>query len=71
MKCGFCGYDFDPSEAESACGGCPLAKGCHLMRCPRCGYEMPPEAKLIGWLRSLKAQLQVHEIKDAKESIKK
>lgn len=70
MKCGFCGYDFDPSEAESACGGCPLVKGCHLVRCPRCSYEMPPEAKLISWLRSLKAQLQVHEIKDAKESIK-
>jgi hypothetical protein len=70
MKCGFCGYDFDPSEAETACGNCPLVKGCHLVRCPRCNYEMPPEAKLISWLRSLKAQLQVHEIKDAKESIK-
>lgn len=70
MKCGFCGYDFDPSEAEIACGGCPLVKGCHLVRCPCCSYEMPPEAKLIGWLRSLKAQLQVQEIKDVKESTK-
>lgn len=54
MRCGFCGGDFDPNEAGTACNGCPLVKGCHLVRCPRCGYEMPPEAKLLTWLRSLK-----------------
>lgn len=54
MKCGFCGYEFDPAQANSACGRCPLVKGCHLVRCPRCGYEMPPEAKLIRWLSGLK-----------------
>jgi hypothetical protein len=70
MKCGFCGYDFDPSEAGTACGNCPLVKGCHLVRCPRCNYEMPPEAKLISWLRGLKARTQAREIKDPKESVK-
>jgi hypothetical protein len=54
MKCGFCGYEFDPADAESACAGCPLVGDCHLIRCPRCGYEMPPEAKLVGWLRRLR-----------------
>ncbi len=54
MKCGFCGYEFGPEEAGTACGSCPLVKGCHLVRCPRCGYEMPPEAKLITLLRNLK-----------------
>lgn len=54
MKCGFCGGEFNPAEAETACGSCPLVKGCHLVRCPRCGYEMPPEAKLITLLRNLK-----------------
>ena len=54
MKCGFCGGEFNPGEAETACGSCPLVKGCHLVRCPRCGYEMPPEAKLITLLRNLK-----------------
>lgn len=54
MKCGFCGGEFNPKEAETACGSCPLVKGCHLVRCPRCGYEMPPEAKLITLLRNLK-----------------
>ncbi|HJW88999.1 MAG TPA: hypothetical protein VJ436_00010 [Anaerolineales bacterium] len=38
-----------------ACLGCPVTRGCHLVRCPRCGYEMPPEARLVGWLRRLKA----------------
>jgi len=70
MKCGFCRYEFDISEAETACGNCPLVKGCHLVRCPRCGYEMPPEARLISWLRRLKVKLQTHEIKDSKESTK-
>lgn len=54
MKCSFCGCEFDPSEAGTACGNCPLVKGCHLVRCPRCGYEMPPEAKLFALLRKLK-----------------
>jgi rubredoxin len=51
VKCSFCGYEFDPADGTSACGGCPLVKGCHLLRCPRCGYEMPPEAKLLRWWR--------------------
>ncbi len=53
MECGFCGYRFDPEAAVVACNGCPLVKGCHLVRCPRCGYEMPPESKLLAWLRQL------------------
>jgi hypothetical protein len=58
MRCGFCGYDLDPNEAESACKSCPLGQGCHLVRCPRCGYEMPPEARLVKWMRSLQRSLR-------------
>lgn len=54
MKCGFCGCQFDLAEASAACTGCPLMRNCHLIRCPRCGYEMPPEAKFAGWLRRLR-----------------
>ncbi|MDH5508451.1 MAG: ferrous iron transport protein A, partial [Anaerolineae bacterium] len=32
----------------------PISSGCGLIRCPRCGYEMPPEAKLFGWLRGIR-----------------
>ncbi len=54
MKCGMCGYEFDAAQAETACGGCPLVRGCKLVRCPRCGYEMPPEAALVRWVRRVR-----------------
>jgi hypothetical protein len=62
MRCGFCGYDFDPERAESACTSCPVAKGCHLVRCPRCGYEMPPEARLVRWLRKLRQRAKTRSV---------
>jgi hypothetical protein len=55
-RCDFCGHRFELDEAESACTSCPLSGGCHLIRCPRCGYEMPPESKLVGWARRLSAK---------------
>ena len=59
MRCSFCGHEFDASDAQASCGSCPMAGGCHLVRCPRCGYEMPPEAKLVRWLRELRARVRV------------
>jgi hypothetical protein len=54
VKCGFCGHEFNPDHAQTACTACPLARGCHLVCCPQCGYQMPPEAKLVRWLRRLR-----------------
>lgn len=66
MTCGFCGLVFDASAAEVACVGCPLAGGCHLVRCPRCGYEMPPESPVVNWVRRqvnrVRRQKRVEEI---------
>ncbi|MCL4560768.1 MAG: hypothetical protein M1281_09155 [Chloroflexi bacterium] len=53
VHCDFCGYDFDPGCAEQSCQGCPLVKTCGKVICPRCGYEMLPEAKLVVWVREL------------------
>ena len=53
MKCDMCGLEFDQTEAPSACAHCPMVRRCKLLRCPRCGYEMLPEPKLVGWLRKL------------------
>ena len=61
MRCGFCGHEFDASDAQSSCAACPVAGGCHMVRCPRCGYEMPPEAKLIRWLRTLRERFMQHK----------
>jgi len=43
MKCALCGRSFKESEVLRACRGCPLARGCRLIRCPYCGYENMPE----------------------------
>ncbi len=50
MKCSLCGFKFSQDEVETICKGCPLAKGCKLVRCPNCGYETPITPK---WLRRL------------------
>jgi Fe2+ transport system protein FeoA len=39
IVCLVCGYRFDPAE-RSACGSCPLSKGCAFVCCPACGYGM-------------------------------
>ena len=57
MRCGMCGLEFRPEEGEQACGGCPLVRNCGLVRCPRCGYEMPPEPKLFEWWHKLSLKL--------------
>lgn len=66
MKCGFCGSFFDPQEAETLCSGCPVVRDCHLIRCPRCGYETPPEPKLLRWLRSFRQRRDPKTIPPAK-----
>ena len=58
-RCDFCGFEFDPAcSTEGGCNGCPLKSNCVHITCPRCGYEMLPEAKLIGWLRKVNDKLK-------------
>ncbi len=51
MKCPLCGMEFNPEHAQKACAGCPLAKGCNLVKCPNCGYEVPKEPEFIKKLK--------------------
>ena len=53
MRCDFCGFEFEEACVSSGCSSCPLVKNCAKIVCPRCGYEILPEAKLIGWARKL------------------
>jgi Fe2+ transport system protein FeoA len=39
LTCPMCGHRFDPHD-HAACGSCPLQRGCQLVCCPNCGYEM-------------------------------
>ncbi len=41
-RCGLCGRAFEPEDARQACRGCPMSRWCGMIKCPHCGYEMPP-----------------------------
>ena len=42
MKCSFCGYEFNETNA-TGCESCPLQTNCGKIKCPHCGFEMPRE----------------------------
>ncbi|MBI4353434.1 MAG: ferrous iron transport protein A [Candidatus Omnitrophica bacterium] len=48
MKCSLCGWEFGEQEAGQACGKCWMQKGCELVRCPQCGFEMVLERAVRG-----------------------
>jgi len=39
ISCPMCGHSFDPGK-HPTCEGCPIQKGCSLVCCPKCGFEM-------------------------------
>jgi len=53
VTCGLCGHRFAPSRETMACARCPMARGCAVLCCPRCGYEFVTESRLVNWLRRL------------------
>jgi Fe2+ transport system protein FeoA len=58
MKCSFCGFVFEESGARHQCQGCLLAGGCRSVRCPRCGYEMPEEIKIIKRIQEWRERMR-------------
>ena len=54
MTCPMCGNEFRREEAVTACAGCPAARSCTLVRCPRCGYETVAESRLGILIRKLR-----------------
>ena len=53
MRCAFCNYEFDEMLTQGSCAGCSKFGGCNMIKCPRCGYEVPPEPKWLKGLTSL------------------
>ena len=47
FTCALCGGRF--THGGQACGACPLASGCGLVRCPHCGYQFPRSSRLVDW----------------------
>ena len=55
MKCSLCGFEFNEEASRSGCAGCFIAKGCSLVKCPNCGFEMAPEP---GWAKRFKGRVK-------------
>ena len=51
-RCPLCGEEFD-AAGQGCRPSCPLAQGCRVVCCPRCGYSFPQETGLAGKLRGL------------------
>ena len=41
------------AQMHEACAGCPLAKGCTVLCCARCGYQFIERSATINLLVSL------------------
>jgi len=46
LTCPLCGHDFEAGE-QAACQACPMHKGCNLVCCPACGYQMVDERRSL------------------------
>lgn len=57
MKCELCGLEFRKEEGEKACKNCLLSKSCGMIKCPRCGYEIPDESSLSKILKKWSQKL--------------
>jgi hypothetical protein len=53
IDCGMCGHSFTKQEGAACRSGCPVAGGCGMVTCPACGYEFPPESKLLTLVTNL------------------
>ncbi len=51
MKCSLCGLQFTEKDGKAICDKCHLFKGCELIKCPNCGFEMAPDPE---WIKRLK-----------------
>lgn len=60
MRCAFCSLEFDERLARRSCSGCFKLGDCSMVKCPRCGYEVPPEP---GWIKSINRLLKKEKIK--------
>jgi Fe2+ transport system protein FeoA len=47
-ECPLCSLDFTGAECHSSC---PMARGCSMIRCPRCNYEFVESGRFLDMLR--------------------
>ena len=64
MKCGYCGYEFPEEDGIKGCGKCGMPGRCHMVRCPRCYYENPPELKVFKKIKKLMGEKKQKDFTD-------
>jgi Fe2+ transport system protein FeoA len=47
-ECPLCATSFEHANCRSSC---PIARGCSMVRCPRCGYEFVESGRIADLLR--------------------
>jgi len=50
VTCPLCGTRYSETEGRACTTGCPMARSCALLCCPRCGYETPGPTRLTRFL---------------------
>jgi Fe2+ transport system protein FeoA len=61
--CPLCGIDFEPNMCRSSC---PMARGCAMQRCPRCGYEFVEDGIIARLLRRVIRRNDMSRLTDVK-----
>lgn len=46
--CPLCSLEFEYEVCHTTC---PMARGCKMVRCPRCGYEFVEDGMLVSLIR--------------------
>jgi len=49
-ECPLCALEFEYEVFHTTC---PMARGCKMVRCPRCSYEFVEEGLLVSLLRKV------------------
>jgi hypothetical protein len=57
MRCALCSHEFD-AASQGCRPGCPLARGCGLLCCPRCGHSFPKETRLSAFVKRTLVKLE-------------
>jgi hypothetical protein len=68
MKCALCGHEFTPDEARCS-PACPLAGGCPVVCCPRCGYQTLDESRSVLVRLARKAGAVAKRVAGAREEV--
>jgi len=69
MKCALCGHEFSADDVRCS-PSCPLAGGCPVVCCPRCGYQTLDESRSVLVRLARKAGAVTRKISRGREEVR-